>query len=212
LEDVLLFDTRREVGFRLIWAQTGRFISVGEALMLRFDNGTYHIQDADKLSSVQFDDMSIPVTIGGSAGQKNREKGYYERGIAELLDPPDSVREYRPLLGQWLTEGHYRVVAPLQCFGNGILVLGLMIPGYYGRLARFYRTLLAAFCAVATAVLPIPLIPMTANHIEFLPSLYLLAVLPAAAGAALLIFGDGARRKRRASGRWAEGPLIEKPL
>ena len=210
LEDVLLFDTRREAGFRLIWAQTGRFIPVGDALILRLDNGTYHLQDADKLSSMQFDDMSIPLTVGDSAGQKNRDKGYYERGVIELLDPPDSVRGYRPLLGQWLTEGHYRIVAPLQCLGNGILVLGLMLPGCYGRSARFCRTLLAALSAVATAVLPIPLLPMSANHIEFLPSLYLLAVLPAAAGAALLIFGDRTRRKRRAAGRWTERPLVEK--
>jgi lipopolysaccharide export system permease protein len=212
LEDVLLFDTRREVGFQLIWARTGRFIPVADALMLRLDNGTYHILDADKLSSVQFDDMSIPVTVGDSAGQKNREKGYYERGVVELLDPPGSVRGYRPLLGQWLTEGHYRIVAPLQCFCNGILVLGLMIPGYYGGSARFCRTLLAALSAVATAVLPIPLITITANHLEFLPLLYLLAVLPAAVGATLLIFGDRARRKRRAAGRWAEGSLAERPL
>lgn len=211
LKDVLLFDTRGGVGFRLIWAQTGRLIPIAGALTLQLDNGTYHVPDADKLTSMQFDDMSIPVTMGVSLGQKNREKGYYERGVVELLDPPDSVRGDRPLLGQWLAEGHYRIVAPLQCLGNGILVLGLMIPGYYGRSARLRRTLLAALSAVATAVLPILLMPMSANHIEFLPSLYLLAVLPAAAGAELLIFGDRTRRKQRAAGRWAEGLLTERP-
>ena len=35
LKDLLLFDTRREAGFRLIWAQTARFIPMDNVLMLR---------------------------------------------------------------------------------------------------------------------------------------------------------------------------------
>jgi hypothetical protein len=72
--------------------------------------------------------------------------------------------------------------------------------------------LLALISAVATAVLPIPIIPLVSNHLEFLPNLYLLAALPAAAGTALLILGDRPRRKQRSVGRLFERRLAEKPL
>ena len=82
------------------------------------------------------------------------------------------------------------------CVGVGVLVLGLLIPGSQRRAGRLVRLLAAIVSALAAATLPTPLTTVAIHHLEFLPCFYLLALVPAIVGAALLLSGDAPVRRR----------------
>jgi lipopolysaccharide export system permease protein len=213
MKDVIVFDTRDQDGFTLVWSSGGEFLRVGQRSLLQLEKGTAQTKHGEELRRVEFDTLAVPLTMGDVVSPTPRTPGYYEQGIGALLHPPGGVRADAHQPGAWLMEGHYRIVAPLQCLGNGLLVLGLMIPGYRHRVGRWCRLSIAVVSGVATAVLPIPLMPLIADHIQFVPCFYLLAAGPAALGIALLLIGDFPLKKPahrglsalRSIGGWAFG-------
>jgi hypothetical protein len=96
------------------------------------------------------------------------------------------------MLAQWLVEGHRRIVNPLLCVGNVVLVLGLLVPRRQGKRQTLLFGLAVA-SAFATNTLPDPIITMAIRNIELLPLLYLLPTVPALVGG-LLLAGRGMRR------------------
>lgn len=209
LEDIVVLDSRKEHAFINIWARRGRLLRTDEGCLLLFDNGAYVVRTATGTEKVEFDTFSLPVWIGMLGGKTARTRGFYEEPVTRLLNPPSEIRNDTLVLAQWLTEGHRRIINPLLCVGNVILVLGLLVPRRQGDFRLKILFVLAVASALATNTLPDPIVLMTIRNIDFLPFLYLLPAVPTIVGGLLLVGSDlsspmfsGWRRRRlnRATG------------
>ena len=197
LEDIVALDSRKEHGFTEILSRRGRFLESDGASLLLLDGGAYFVHTATGIEKVDFDRFSLPVRIGNPEGTE-RPRGFYEEPITRLLNPPIEARQDAMVWAQWLVEGHRRIVNPLLCIGNVVLVLGLLVPRRQER-RQTLLFVLAVASAFATNTLPDPIISIAIYHIEFLPLLYLLPAMPAIVGG-LLLAGSGMRRSRLSVG------------
>jgi len=209
LEDIVVLDSRKEDAFISIWARRGSFLRTDEVFLLLFDSGAYIVRTATGTEKVAFDTFSLPVRVGMLGGKAARTRGFYEEPVTRLLNPPSDVSNDTLVLAQWLTEGHRRIINPLLCVGNVILVLGLLVPRRQGDFRLRILLVLAVASALATNTLPDPIVLMTMRNIDFLPFLYLLPAVPTIVGGLLLVGSDlrspmfsGWRRQRlnRATG------------
>ena len=209
LDDIVVLDSRKEDAFISIWARRGSFLRTDEVFLLLFDSGAYIVRTATGTEKVAFDTFSLPVRVGMLGGKAARTRGFYEEPVTRLLNPPSDVSNDTLVLAQWLTEGHRRIINPLLCVGNVILVLGLLVPRRQGDFRLRILLVLAVASALATNTLPDPIVLMTMRNIDFLPFLYLLPAVPTIVGGLLLVGSDlrspmfsGWRRQRlnRATG------------
>jgi lipopolysaccharide export system permease protein len=198
LEDIVALDRRKEHAFSQIWARRGRFLESGGNSLLLLDSGAYLVHTATGIKKVDFDTFSLPVPIGTPGGAVQRPRGFYEEPVKQLLNPPIEVRNDTLVRAQWLVEGHRRIINPLLCVGNVVLVLGLLVPRRQGgrQTLMFW---LAVASALATNTLPAPITSMATRNIELLPVLYLMPMVPAIVGGLLLAGSD--TRRQRLSGR-----------
>ena len=195
LEDIVALDGRKEHSFTEIWARRGRFLESDGVSLLLLDSGAYFVRTATGIEKVDFDTFSLPVRVGTPEGTEERPRGFYEEPVTRLLNPPNDVRYDTLMFAQWQVEGHRRIVNPLLCVGNVILVLGLLVPRRQGR-RQTLLFVLAIASAFATNTLPDPIITMAIRNIELLPLLYLLPAVPAIVGG-LLLAGSGMGRQTR---------------
>jgi lipopolysaccharide export LptBFGC system permease protein LptF len=198
LEDIVALDSRKEHEFTEIWSRHGRFLESGGVSLLLLDSGAYFVRTANGIEEVDFDTFSLPVRIGTPEGTAERPRGFYEEPVTRLLNPPIEVREDALVWAQWLVEGHRRIVNPLLCIGNVVLVLGLLVPRRQGR-RQTLLFVLALASAFGTNTLPDPIITMAIRDIKLLPLLYLLPMVPAIVGG-LLLARNGTRHPMFAGG------------
>jgi len=209
LEDIVVLDGRKDNAFTDIWARRASLLRTGEDLLLVFDSGAYIVRNATGTEKVEFDTFSLPLGNGMLGATTARARGFYEEPVTRLLNPPSEVRNDTLVWAKWLAEGHRRIINPLLCVGNVVLVLGLLVPGQQGDVRLKILLVLAVASALATNTLPDPIVLIAIRNIDFLPLLYLLPAAPTIAGGLLLVGSDmrspmssGWRRRRlnRASG------------
>jgi len=189
LEDIVALDGRKEHAFTQIWARRGRVLESDGVSLLTLESGTYFVHTATGIKKVDFDAFSLPLTIGAPGGAAQSSRGFYQESVKQLLNPPIEVRTDPMVLAQWLTEGHRRIINPLLCVGNAVLVLGLLVP----KRQRVRQTLgfgLAVASGFATNTLPGPIISMAIRNINLVPVLYLMPAVPAIIGGVLLAGSD----------------------
>jgi lipopolysaccharide export LptBFGC system permease protein LptF len=192
LEDIVVLDGRKDNAFTDIWARRASLLRTGEDLVLLFDSGAYIVRNATGTEKVEFDTFSLPLGNGMLGATTARARGFYEEPVTRLLNPPSEVRNDTLVWAQWLAEGHRRIINPLLCIGNVVLVLGLLVPGQQGDVRLKILLVLAVASALATNTLPDPIVLMAIRNIDFLPLLYLLPAVPTIAGGMLLV-GSGIR-------------------
>ena len=190
LEDIVVLDSRKEDAFINIWARRGRLLRTDEDLLLLFDRGAYIVRTTTGTEKVDFDTFSLPLESGMLGGMTAHARGFYEEPVTRLLNPPSEVRNDTLVWAQWLAEGHRRIINPLLCVGNVVLVLGLLVPGRQGDVRLKILLVLAVASALATNTLPDPIVLMAIRNIDFLPLLYLLPAVPTIAGGLLLVGSD----------------------
>jgi lipopolysaccharide export LptBFGC system permease protein LptF len=190
LEDIVVLDSRKEDAFINIWARRGRLLRTDEDLLLLFDRGAYIVRTTTGTEKVDFDTFSLPLESGMLGGMTAHARGFYEEPVTRLLNPPSEVRNDTLVWAQWLAEGHRRIINPLLCVGNVVLVLGLLVPGRQGDIRLKILLVLAVASALATNTLPDPIVLMAIRNIDFLPLLYLLPAVPTIAGGLLLVGSD----------------------
>jgi len=185
LEDIVSLDSRKEHVFTEIWAPRGRILEIDQDSLLLLEGGAYFVHTATGMEKIEFDTFSLPVRSGTLGGKAERARGFYEEPVTRLLNPPSEVRNDTLVCAQWLAEGHRRIINPLLCVGNVVLVLGLLVPRRRG-VGQTLLFMLAVASALATNTLPDPIISMAIHNIELLPVLYLMPTIPAIVGALLL--------------------------
>ena len=189
LEDIVALDGRKEDAFTQIWARHGRVLESDGVSLLLLDSGAYFVHTARGIKKVDFEAFSLSAPIGAPRGAAQRLRGFYEEPVKQLLNPPIEVRNDPMVLAQWLAEGHRRIINPLLCVGNVVLILGLLVPRRQG-VGQTLMFGLAVVSAFATNTLPGPLISMATRNIDVIPILYLMPTLPAIVGGVLLAGSD----------------------
>lgn len=190
LEDIVVLDSRKKHASIDIWARQARLIRTDQDSLLLLDNGAYIVRTATGIEKVAFDALSLPLENGTLGEKAERTRGFYEQPVARLLNPPSEVRNDKLACAQWLAEGHRRIINPLLCVGNVLLVLGLLVPKRQGNFRLKILFMLALASALATNTLPDPIVVMAVRNIDFLPFLYLLPAVPTIAGWLLLLGSD----------------------
>ena len=190
LEDIVVLDGRKDNAFTDIWARRARLLRTGEDSLLLFDSGAYIVRNATGTAKVVFDTFSLPLGSGMLGATTTRARGFYEESVTRLLNPPSEVRNDILVWAQWLAEGHRRIINPLLCVGNVVLVLGLLVPRRQGNFRLKILFLLAVASALATNTLPDSIVSIAIRNADFLPLLYLLPAVPTIAGGLLLIGSD----------------------
>jgi lipopolysaccharide export system permease protein len=193
LEDIVILDGRKEDAFTQIWARRGRVVESDGVSLLLLDSGAYFVRTARGIKKVDFEAFSLSEPIGVPGGAAQRPRGFYEEPVKQLLNPPIEVRNDPVVLAQWLAEGHRRIINPLLCVGNVVLVLGMLVPRRHG-VGQTLMFGLAVASAFATNTLPGPLISMATRNISLMPVLYLMPTVPAIVGGVLLAGSDMRRR------------------
>jgi lipopolysaccharide export LptBFGC system permease protein LptF len=190
LEDIVVLDSRKEHAFIDIWARRGRLLRNDADQLLQLDHGAYIVRTTTGTEKVGFDTFLLPVWVGILGGTASRARGFYEEPVTRLLSPPSDVRNDALVWAQWLTEGHRRIINPLLCIGNVVLVLGLLVPRRQGDFRLKILFALAVASALATNTLPDPIVLMAVHNIDLFPLLYLLPAVPTIIGGLLLVGGD----------------------
>ena len=189
LEDIVALDGRKEDAFTQVWARRGRVFESDGVSLLLLDSGAYFVHTARGIKKVDFEAFSLSAPIGAPRGAAQRLRGFYEEPVKQLLNPPIEVRNDPMVLAQWLAEGHRRIINPLLCVGNVVLILGLLVPRRQG-VGQTLMFGLAVASAFATNTLPGPLISMSTLNISLMPVLYLMPTVPAIVGGVLLAGSD----------------------
>ena len=189
LEDIVVLDGRKDDAFTSIWARRGRLLRTGEDLLL-FESGAYIVRNATGTAKVVFDKFSLPLGNGVLGATTVRARGFYEEPVTRLLNPPSEIKNDILVWAQWLAEGHRRIINPLLCVGNVVLVLGLLVPRRQGNFRLKILFMLAVASALATNILPDPIVSTAVRNVDLLPLFYLLPAAPAIAGGLLLIRSD----------------------
>jgi lipopolysaccharide export system permease protein len=188
LKNIVVLDGRNTHSVTEIWARRGRLLRSDEDWSLLLEAGAYIARTAAGTKEVGFDTLSLPL----SRGAATRPRGFYEEPVTRLLNPPSEIRKDALASAQWQAEGHRRIINPLLCVGNVVLVLGLLVPRRQRNTRLMVLFAIAVASALATNFLPDPIVSIAVRDSEFMPLLYLLPVMPMIAGG-LLLAGSDAR-------------------
>jgi lipopolysaccharide export system permease protein len=187
LKNVVVLDSRNSHSVTEIWARRGRLLRSDEDWSVRFEAGAYSVRTAGGTTEVGFGTLSLPL---GRGTPPARPRGFYEESITRLLNPPSEVRKDVRASARWQAEGNRRIINPLLCVGNVVLVLGLLVPRRERNTRLKTLFAIAVASALATNFLPDPIVSIAVRDSEFMPLLYLLPVVPMLAGWLLLAGSD----------------------
>ena len=188
--EVVVTEDRKPGDFTFIAAERAQFVEKEGNYVLVLENGSQVVHNApDNVRNVTFFQLSIPLTKS-EAALSGPTHGYYTQPIGELLNPPDDVRQDPQDLAIWQSEGHHRIINPLRCIGCALLLLGVLVPGLQGYAELIVRLLLAIALSFAESSASTIAFVAARRHVEMMPLLYLLPVIPGAMGALLLYLGD----------------------
>jgi lipopolysaccharide export LptBFGC system permease protein LptF len=186
---VVVTEDRNPGDFTLVVADRGQFVEQNGDYALVLENGFQVIHKSpDDAHDVIFNQLSIPLTDPNAA--VGRYGGYYVEPIGNLLNPPAEVRQNPHDLAIWLNEAHHRIINPLRCISCALLLLGVLIPGLQSYTELIFRLLLAVALSFAESSAVTVAFVLTQRHVDAMPLLYLLPVIPGATGALLLFLGD----------------------
>ena len=198
-EGITILDGRKPDSFTYIFADHGSIVIEKEPKLehvLLLENGIYtvHNRENDAPSPTTFKVLEIP--IGDDAPPVRRAwRGFFEEHIARLLNPPSTVRADAFEYGQWVAEGHKRILMPLLCVSYVTFVIGILM---HSPPRKGLRSNLPAIITLAGVFLWHIIFVVTQILIARLPILapvfYLPPVLPFAFGLFLLRARDRVAR------------------
>jgi lipopolysaccharide export system permease protein len=189
LERIIVLDRRKPDAPTSTWAERGRLVQTENGPMLLLEGGAHLTRNAGEEMRVEFDRLLVP--LGAPPGElPARGRGYFEESVPQLLDPPAVVRDDPQQTLEWQVEGHHRLISPLLCIGNVLLVLGLLIANRQERHGGKIRLALAIISGFLVSLIPDTVFAIAARHAALLPGLYLLPLVPGLLGALLMLAGD----------------------
>jgi len=185
----LLINDRRDPQHPVtILAERGAFADDAQASRIIMVNGSRQSYDRTngKLSVLTFDRYTLDLNMLRDAPVV-RFRDAQERFLGELFWPPEQLSP--PLRRSFLVEGHQRILVPLTIFSFAIIPLACLLPGELNRRGQVRRVLLAVGLAFVFQALDLGVKNLASRNLALIPLLYLIDLLPFAAGTAILMSG-----------------------
>jgi lipopolysaccharide export system permease protein len=189
LRGLLIHDTRDAEKESTIIAERGAVADTPTGpRVLMFDGNRQELNTkTNKLSILYFDRYSFD--LGGAAEKpEDRFREPRERSTGELLFLDKSDVSNPNDFGRFVVEIHQRLTGPLSAFGFGLIAFIFIIYGEYSRRGQANRIINAAAIFVILEIGQLGLINSIARNLYLLPLLYIMAILPIAVPAAILIY------------------------
>ena len=193
LRGILVEDDRQKAVRATILAEHGQLEPNGDVPKVVLFNGSREEIDrkTGRLDVLTFARNTIDLS-DGSKDNDIRYRDSNEMSLAELFDP--DPREVQPRdRGKFAVEGHRRLSAPLTAFSFAMVALLAVLSGGFSRHGSALRPLVAILSVVGLLAAGLVVQSVAARSPSLIPLIWIVAVLPGLACAAVL-FGPELRR------------------
>jgi len=198
---LLINDNREPHRPVTILAERGVFADTPAGSRIVMVNGNRQQFDPDthKLSLLTFDRYTLDLdSLHDAPVVRFREA--QERFLDELFFPPSEADSALRL--SFTVEAHQRILIPLSALSFSVIPLACLLPGEFNRRGQLKRALLAIVVAFFFELLDIGVNDMASRSAAAIPLMYVINLLPAVLGLAILMRGNirlGFRRPRAAA-------------
>lgn len=193
LQGIIIHDGRTTAKPITMMAERGALVSGPTGPRVVMFNGNRHEVEPDgRLSLLHFERYTFDIGVMSGSGQRGGGRNAAELYIRELLDPPPGSSE--STVRRWHAEAHYRLATPLLCLSLGLVALAFLLSGDYNRRGQTIRIAGAVVAAVAIEAAFIGVRNQANVEPALVWGMYVVAILPVAAGLYVLA---GFRRPRR---------------
>lgn len=186
LRGIMVDDARDPAQRATILAETGRLLDGANGPRVLLENGTRQVIDqrTGQLNVLSFKENWVDLAAPARAtGVRLRDPA--EMSIAGLLNPPEGVVMPRDI-PKWRVEAHRRLSSPLTTLSFTMVALVAVLGGAFRRHGGLLRPFLGITAVVALVAAGLALDSLAVRMHELIPLLWLRALLPALACAALL--------------------------
>jgi lipopolysaccharide export system permease protein len=171
-----------------ILAERGAFADEAQGARIVMVSGSRQSYDRStgKLSVLTFDRYTLDLNMLRDAPVV-RFRDAQERFLGELFWPPEGLSP--PLRRSFLVEAHQRILVPLSVFSFAMIPLACLLPGELNRRGQVRRVLLAVGIAFVFQALDLGIKNLASRDLALIPLIYVIDLLPLAAGTAILMSG-----------------------
>lgn len=198
LHGILVEDDRQKNNRATILAESGRLVPTSGAPRVQLENGSREEIDrkSGRLDVLTFAEDTIDLDSGhGENGQRYRDVN--EMSLHELLHPDPAVIPARDF-GKLAVEAHHRLTQPITAVSFTLVALASVLTGGFRRHGNLARPAAAVLVLVALLAAGLAVSSLATRNMALIPLVWAEAILPGAAAAALLFFGDDLGRRARA--------------
>jgi lipopolysaccharide export system permease protein len=189
LSGLLMSDTRDPTKPVTLTAENGLIVQVDGNPQVLMRNGTRQTWDAVKknLDVLTFDTYSLNLDeFRDAPGARVLQAD--ERYLPDLFDP-QGVDNDPTLKQRLIVEGHNRLVAPLFCLTHVLVALACLLTGELNRRGQAKRMAVAFIIVTSLVTLSLVTTNLANRSLSAIPLMYLVALLPGATSAFLVLFG-----------------------
>jgi lipopolysaccharide export system permease protein len=197
LKGILVHDGRDADEPVTYMAHEGRLVSTenGPRLVLIEGNRQQISRSNGSISFLQFEKQTIDINVASGTVPAGRKRKPEEMFLWELFDPALQRDEfYGPIHARYLAEGHSRIASPILAVGFVVTALAILLSGDFSRRGQNSRIIAALLLIVLIYGISIASFNMSSDNIGMAPVIYVVVLLPVAAG--LIVLGPLSRRKR----------------
>jgi len=185
---ILMHDNRNEEHPYTMMASRGAMVETDQgAQVVMFDGNRQEISpDSGQLSLLYFDRSVVKLPQPqGHSGIRHREAR--ERTVSELFDVENDTNLDPKNFGKFRVEGHKRLLAPVRAAGYTLIGLGCILSGVASRRTQWRRILISIFVLLGLLGSAVGLENHVAKNQDWVPLLYLHAILPIIVGLFILV-------------------------
>jgi lipopolysaccharide export system permease protein len=189
MSGLLIYDTRDPAKPVTMTAENGLIKEVDGNPRVLMHNGTREIWDNTKkdLSVVTFDSWSLDLNeFRDAPGARVLQAD--ERYLPDLFNP-QGVDNDPTLKQRLIVEGHNRLVSPLFCLTHILVALACLLTGELNRRGQAKRMAVAFIIVTSLVTLSLVTTNLANRTLSAIPLMYLVALLPGAASAVLVLLG-----------------------
>ena len=198
---LLINDNREPHRPVTILAERGVFADTpaGSRIVMVNGNRQQYDRTTGKLSVLTFERYTLDLDQMRDTPEV-RFREAQERFLDELFFPPSEADSALRL--SFTVEAHQRILIPLSALSFSVIPLACLLPGEFNRRGQLKRALLAIVVAFLLELLDIGVNDMASRSAAAIPLMYVINLLPAVLGLAILMRGNirlGFRRPRAAA-------------
>ncbi|NQV83826.1 MAG: LPS export ABC transporter permease LptF [Rhodospirillales bacterium] len=194
---LLVHDQRDKNAPFTLMAAKGAMVQTDEGARVIMFNGNRQGIDkkTNKLSILYFDRYVFDLASDKESTEE-RFREPRERTLGELFNirtikPNMNPKEY----GKFFVEGHKRIVSPLAALSFTLIGLACLIASSFSRRTQTRQVILAISLMVALQGSSLGLENLVAKHLQFVPLLYILGLVPIFLGYGFMVLWQLRRRR-----------------